>query len=191
MEKFNTRLHDFEEEPPVFLWENISASLGEKNNIRNMNKRRSGMVWIAAAAAFLVFLMLGIFFKSNKEKSQNTVSAVVKPVPSSHQDSIIVNKSLLEKIINTPESQKLVAYNSISKEGHSKKYITIAGPEGQPVKISSKVATLILSADNEYPPKPVWDKKIEKWKQIMLNSTLSPTSTSLVDMLQSSNSSME
>lgn len=191
MEKFNTRLYDFEEEPPVFLWENISASLGEKNNIRTMNKRRSGMVWIAAAAACLVFLMVGLFFKSNRDKSQNTVSAVVKPVPSSRQDSIIVNKSLLEKIINTPESQKLVAFNNITKEGHSKKYITIAGPEGQPVKISSKVATLIISADNEYPPKPVWDKKIEKWKQIMLNSTLSPTSTSLVDILQSSNSSTE
>ena len=125
MEKFNTRLYDFEEEPPVFLWENISASLGEKNNIRSMNKRRSGMVWIAAAAACVVFLMLGIFFKSNRDKSQNTISAIVKPVPSSHQDSIIINKSLLEKIINTPESQKLVAYNSITQEGNSKKYQTL------------------------------------------------------------------
>ncbi len=191
MEKFNKRLYDFEEDPPVFLWENISVSLGEKNNIHIMNKRRSGMIWIAAAAACVVFLIVGIFFKSNGDKVHNTVSAIVKPLPSSHQDSIIVNKSLLEKIINTPESQKLVAFNSLTQEGHSKKYITIAGPEGQPVKISSKVATLILSADNEYPPKPVWDKKIEKWKQIMLNSTLSPTSTSLVDILQSSNSSME
>lgn len=191
MENFNSRLYDFEEEPPVFLWENISAKLGENSNVHHINNRRTGMIWIAAAAACVIFLIVGIFYKSNPDKSHNSVSAVLKPVPSSRQDSIIVNKSLLEKIINTPESQKLIAYNNITQEGHSKKYITIAGPEGQPVKISSKVATLIISADNEYPPKPVWDKKIEKWKQIMLNSTLSPTSTSLVDMLQSSNSAME
>lgn len=191
MENYNTRLYHFEEEPPSFVWENISDNLGENKNIRRMNKRGRGSVWIAAAAACLVILIAGIFYKTNDNKSHNTVSAVIKPVPSSHQDSMVVNNTLLEKIINTPESQKLIAYNHLSNDGHAKKYITIAGPEGQPVKISSKVATLILSADGEYPPKPVWDKKIEKWKQIMLTSTLSPTSTSLVDILQSSNSSME
>ena len=63
------------------------------------------------------------------------------------------------------------------------------GPEGQPVKISTKAATLIVSADDEYPPKPVWNKKIEKWKQIMLSSTLSPTSTNLLEIVQVPSSS--
>ena len=191
MEKFNSRLYHFEAEPPAFIWENISDTLGEKNNFHRIHRKGRGAVWIAAAAACIVFLIAGIFYKTNGDKTHNVVSAVIKPIPGSRQDSMAVNNTLLEKIINTPESQKLIAYNHLSNDGHSKKYITIAGPEGQPVKISSKVATLIISADGEYPPKPVWDKKIEKWKQIMLNSTLSPTSTSLVDILQSSNSSME
>jgi hypothetical protein len=191
MEKYNKRLYHFEAEPPSFIWQNISDTLGEKNDTHRMNRRGRGTIWIAAAAACLLILIAGIFYKTNSDKSHNTVSAVIKPVPTSHQDSMVVNNSLLEKIINTPESQKLIAYNHLSLDGHAKKYITIAGPEGQPVKISSKVATLIISADGEYPPKPVWDKKIDKWKQIMLTSTLSPTSTSLVDILQSSNSSME
>ena len=82
-----------------------------------------------------------------------------------------------------PEEKKLLAFHSQKKTGQSKKYITIAGPEGQAVKISPKAATLILSADNDYPPNPVWNKKINKWKQIMLSNTMSPTSTSLVDIL--------
>ncbi len=191
MEKYNTRLYHFEAEPPAFIWGNISETLGEKNNIHPIHRKGRVAVWIAAAAAIVVILIAGIFYKTSEVKTHNDVSAVIKPIPGSNQDSMAVNNSLLEKIINTPESQKLIAYNHLSLDGHAKKYITIAGPEGQPVKISSKVATLIISADGEYPPKPVWDKKIEKWKQIMLNSTLSATSTSLVDILQSSNSSME
>ena len=74
---------------------------------------------------------------------------------------------------------------------NSKKYITIAGPEGQPVKISAKVATLILSADKEYPPKPVWNSKIDKWQQIMLSNTISPTSSGMMDMFQMVSNNME
>ena len=77
-------------------------------------------------------------------------------------------------------------YENSSRYG--KKYLTIAGPECEPVKISPKVATLIESTDNEYPPKPVWNKKIEKWQEIMLGSTLSPTSTNLLDVVQLSSS---
>ncbi|MBS1738140.1 MAG: hypothetical protein JSS98_16270 [Bacteroidetes bacterium] len=191
MEKFNKRLFDFQAKPPAFIWENISDSLKERNYHQPINRNGKIAVWIAAAAACIVILIVSVFYKPNGNKSHNTVSAIFKPVQGSHQDSMALNNNLLEKIINTPESQKLIAYNHLTADGHTKKYITISGPEGQPVKISSKAATLIISADGEYPPKPVWNKKIDKWKKIMLNSTLSPTSTSLVDILQSSNNPVE
>ena len=122
--------------------------------------------------------------KETKEVAESPVFKVDKLLSQKIKDSINLNHHILETIINAPKSKKLLAYNSVRPMGLTKKYITIAGPEGQPVKISPKVATLIVSADNEYPPKPVWNKKIDKWQQIMLTSTLSPTSTNLMDMLQ-------
>jgi hypothetical protein len=95
-----------------------------------------------------------------------------------------LNQKILETIIHNPPEKKEIIAKDLTKESHGKKYLTVAGPEGQPVKISPKVATLIVSADHEFPPKPVWSKKIDKWKKIMLSSTISPTSANLVDLIQ-------
>jgi hypothetical protein len=100
------------------------------------------------------------------------------------KDSLYQNNKTLAAIIKSTKDKNLLANNTNNPLLNSKKYITIEGPGGQPVKISSKAATLIVSADNEFPPKPVWSKKIEKWKRIMLSSTFSPTSTSLLDIAQ-------
>ena len=71
------------------------------------------------------------------------------------------------------------------------KYITISGPEGEPVKISPKVATLIISADGENPPKPVWNQKINKWQHIMLTNNITPTSGNLIDIIQKASNTIE
>src|SRR5690606_4257864 len=89
------------------------------------------------------------------------------------------NNEALENIINAPADQKLIA----GKTDSGLKYITISGPEGTPVKISPKAATLIISADGEFPPKPVWDKKIDKWQKIMLNQNTASSPTGLMEML--------
>jgi hypothetical protein len=107
------------------------------------------------------------------------------------KDSIKLNNETLENIIKTSKDKNATAQTNSNTISKVKKYITIAGPEGQPVRISPKVATLIESADNEYPPKAVWNKKIEQWKKIMLTSTLSPTSTNLLDIVQASPSTID
>ena len=55
------------------------------------------------------------------------------------------------------------------------RYITIEGPQGQPVKVSSKMATLIDSSETKVSSKPVWNKKINEWREIMKSNTLAPT----------------
>ena len=65
-----------------------------------------------------------------------------------------------------------------------KKYITISGPQGQPVKISSKAASLIVSSDDQNPPNPVWSDKVNKWKDIMKANTLSPATANFLDIVE-------
>ncbi len=106
-------------------------------------------------------------------KATNSLSSSSKsnnPIPQKVKDSLLTNNKTLEAIIKSSKNKNQLVKNYESPETKVKKYITIEGPECQPVKISSKVATLIESADNEYPPKAVWNKKIDKWKQIMLST---------------------
>jgi hypothetical protein len=108
-----------------------------------------------------------------------------KPIsPEKLKDSMILNQKILEAIIHNSKEKKEIVANQWKAVNLPKKYITVAGPEGQPVKISPKVATLIIAADNEFPPKPIWSKKVNKWQKIMLSSTISPTSVGLADLVQ-------
>ncbi|MGH2648040.1 MAG: hypothetical protein ACRDE8_10755 [Ginsengibacter sp.] len=193
MKNFKEKLYNYEADPPGEMWQNINAELNVGNaKIVSMTRfrKRSKFIFygITAAASLIIIFIISIFF-NNSEKNKNTNSASASQVQNLSskqiQDSINLNNKILEDIINTTKDKNLLALNyensSITK---GKKYITIAGPEGQPVKISPKVATLIESADNDFPPKPVWNKKIDKWKKIMLSSTLSTTSTNLLDIVQ-------
>ena len=158
--------------------------------MRGLRKRSKFIFYGLTAAASLVIIFLSSqLFNSGGSQDPNSSASVTATsldnlTATKIQDSIKLNNKILEDIIKSPKDDNMVAYNYENALSKVKKYITIAGPEGQPVKISPKVATLILSADNEYPPKTVWNKKIDKWKQIMLVSTLSPTSTSLIDIAQ-------
>ena len=64
------------------------------------------------------------------------------------------------------------------------RYITIEGLQGQPVKVSSKMATLIDSSDESVPPKPTWNKKINEWREIMKGNTLAPTPGNFLDIIE-------
>ena len=199
MEDFKNKLYNYEADPPEDMWKKISTELnsntGKVVEMRGL-KRRPKIIFYgitAAASLIIIFLISVIFNKSEKHQFENTSASLTQTqqqllISKKIQDSLELNNQILENIINSKKDKNFIAEiyeNSINK---IKKYITIEGPEGQPVKISPKVATLIESADNEFPPKPVWNKKIEKWKQIMLSSTLSPTSTNLLDIVQISSS---
>lgn len=189
MENFQDKLYQLQATPPDNIWDNISNHLDEDKVIQmpaTRNKMRRLYYGLTAAAAVLIILFSTFLF-DNKENSAQVATTHDLRNPSvassqeSLQDSIIENQQLLGSIIKTPESQKVLASNQTING--KKEYITIAGAEGQPVKISPKAATLILSANNEFPPKPVWDKKIDQWQKIMLSNTLTAPSN-LMDMMQ-------
>jgi len=191
MQNFKERLYNHEAPPPPEIWDNISAELenkGSRISTIPTLRRRSKFIFYgltAAASLLIIFLSSVLFNKSGDNLNPNTPPGSVNAIAAEKvKDSLKLNNKTLEAIIRSSKDKNLLTKDDESSLSPVKKYITIEGPEGQPVKISSKVATLIESADNEYPPKPVWSKKIDKWKQIMLSSTISLTSTSLLDIAQ-------
>jgi hypothetical protein len=195
MQNFKEKLYNYEVEPPSGIWQNINAELNVSNtkiaSITGVRKRSKFIFYgITASASLIIIFLISILFNTS-QKNINAVSNSAnhpRNLSKQIQDSLNLNSKILKDIINSTKDKNLLALNYENSSGKGKKYLTIAGPECQPVKISPKVATLIESADNEFPPKPVWNKKIEKWKKIMLSSTFSPTSTNLLDIVQFSSS---
>jgi hypothetical protein len=192
MQDFKNKLYNFEKTPPENLWEEISGNLNnagpteinqEPIKIPGIRGRSKFLYYAITAAASLIILFFITFFlrkdRNSESLAKNSSSKTQSPSAEKIRDSIQLNQQILERIIENP-NKNLIASN-LQKQN---KYITIAGPEGQPVKISPKAATLIVSADNDYPPKPVWNKKIDKWKKIMQTSPTAPTATNLVDILE-------
>ena len=195
MQNFKNKLYNYETPPPEDLWSKISGELDEQKVVQLKGWRgKSKFIYYgatAAAALIIIFVSSTFLNKNSKEFTPEDNFNSASYFSSATVDSINQNYQLLEKIINTPKDKKLLASNNADRGSFSKKYITIAGPEGQPVKISAKVATLILSADKEYPPKPVWNDTIDKWQQIMLSNTFTPTSSGIMDMLQMASNNVE
>ncbi len=189
MQNFKDKLLNYEAVPPKGTWDNISINLdgGDQKVIPLSGlRKKSRFVFygLTAAASLVIIFLSSLFFERGDKKSDlQTVSSVVK---NNDSLSITQTKDSLNNIAlaGIIRSNKTSTTPTEKQSGEKKKYITILGPGGQPVKISSKVATLIVSADNDYPPKPVWDKKINKWKQLMLSNTLSPTATNLLDIAE-------
>ena len=182
---FKETLYNYEVNPPENIWANIDAALSAESAQLPLRKKPRIYLYVASAAASVIIIVIGfiVFNKRPKELSASPAFANQITNGKKTQDSILLNNKILEEIITTTEDKNLLALNyEYSLKG--RKYLTIAGPEGQPVKISPKAATLIESADNEFPPKPVWNKQVDKWQQIMLSNMLSPTSANLLDIVQ-------
>lgn len=192
MKTVKDKLYNYEVNPPEKAWDNIASQIGHAKVV-TMKSRRPLYFAMAGAAAVVIFLAINMIFfnKENPAGNQNAVFKTATNYSRAKKDSIKKNYQILETIIKAPESKKLIASSHLSERGFNKRYITICGPEGEPVKISPKAATLIVSADDEYPPKPVWDKKISKWQKIMLNSSVSASPTNLMDILQQASNNVE
>lgn len=187
MQSFKNKLYNYEAPPPGEMWLHIAEGLQDDKVISlSVHKKSRRRFYIAVAAAAVVIILIGsIFFNSKPTNSEENISSNTKTIsPEQMKDSITLNQKILESIIHSTKEKEEIVSNDLKATNIPKKYITISGPEGQPVKISPKVATLIVSADHEFPPKPIWSKKIEKWKKIMLSSTISPTSAGLADLMQ-------
>lgn len=192
MQNFIEILYNYEAEPPEEIWDNINAELDDNTQQKILKpglRRRSKFIFygLTAAASLIIIFLSSVLFNKSRENQQVKSAASVTEL---QQDNLVSkkikdsNNKILEDIIKSAKDKNSIVQLYENTSSNVKKYIIIAGPEGQPVKISPKVATLIESADNEYPPKPVWNKKIDKWKQIMLSSTLSPFTTNLLDIVQ-------
>jgi hypothetical protein len=191
MQGLKKRLYDFEEVPPESVWENIFKKINEeKKKVVPFNqfRKKSKLYFYFFTDASLVIIFAGTFLFNKcgeNSKGNSGISQAGKSQNSFAEktDSIDQNYEMLENIINAKKDKILLAHTlEKSYQNGKKKYIAIAAPEGQPVKISPKVATLIESTDKEFPSRPVWNDQIAKWKQIMLNSTASPTSADLLDI---------
>ncbi|MEO8820920.1 MAG: hypothetical protein ABI267_08915 [Ginsengibacter sp.] len=188
MQDFKNKLYNYETPPPEEIWNRISEEMPSEKVINIAGHRKSKFVFYAAAAAIsLVIIFLGsLFFKNNKnfDSHDNVATRENTISPQKMKDSMILNQKILESIIHSPKEKKEIVSNDLKETNIHTKYLTIEGPDGKPVKISPKVATLIIYADKEFPPRPVWSDKICKWQQIMLSSTVSPTSAGLADLVQ-------
>lgn len=183
MPHFQERLYNYESAPPQQIWENISAELDANEAVRRIHpfRKRSKVIYygLTVAASLLIIFVSSLFF--NKKQQQNAganLQSDTQNLALANDADDSMNSQILASIIASKRN------GSIQTADDDKKYITVVGPTGQPVKVSTKAATLIVSADNEFPPKPVWDKKITKWSEIMLSSTVSPTATNLLDIVQ-------
>lgn len=187
MQPYKNKLYNYEALPPEEIWRNIAEDLRDEKVISlSTHKKSRRILYITVAAASAVVIFIGSFFLDSKQtNSTKNISSDTKAIsPEQMKDSINLNQKILESIIHNPQEKREIVSNDLHATKIPKKYITISGPEGRPVKISAKVATLIVSADHEFPPKPIWSKKIDKWKKIMLSSTVSPTSAGLADLMQ-------
>ncbi|RNI39793.1 hypothetical protein EFY79_00360 [Hanamia caeni] len=182
MQNFKNKLYDFEVTPPENIWSDISKDLAGNKIIKITDRKKSkSLYYLAIAAASLVIIFLGsLFFKHNSPSSENSTTTVSNKIM---RDSMALNHRILESIIHSPKEKHEIVLNDLQSPDIPKKYITVAGPEGQPVKISPKAATLIIAANNDFPPKPTWSKKVDKWQKIMLSSTISPTFAGIADLV--------
>jgi hypothetical protein len=182
MQNFKNKLYDFEVTPPENIWSDISKDLAGNKIIKITDRKKSkSLYYLAIAAASLVIIFLGsLFFKHNSPSSENSTTTVSNE---KMRDSMALNHRILESIIHSPKEKHEIVLNDLQSPDIPKKYITVAGPEGQPVKISPKAATLIIAANNDFPPTPTWSKKVDKWQKIMLSSTISPTFAGIADLV--------
>lgn len=112
--------------------------------------------------------------KNNTAKNNNKDNFVVKSIPQKTNPSEIKNIAGTTKIDSSHQSAN----------NKNPDYITIANPQGQSVKVSSKMASLMDSSNENSPSKPIWNKKISDWKEIMKANTLAPTPGNFLDIIE-------
>lgn len=199
MQNLKDKMYNYEVTPPKQSWDIIAGSLPDlgKNEdqfpAKKINKTFYYSLSAAAAVAIIVFSLVFWVDKSNKKSNETSVSSA------NFNDT---NRDNPENLLHTDDKITVPKFNpedeisndatSVKDENklkgpaaasNTKKYITITGPQGKPVKISYKAATLIVSSDNQNPSKPVWSDKVNKWKDIMKANILAPTTANFLDIV--------
>ena len=168
MQDLKDKMYNYEVTPPSESWQIIATALDENKVDKSTSfKKRSKVFYLSlSAAAAISIFVVGLIFWQNNNKELDYKITVPKTTST--------NESIMEKESISSRDNKM--------EGDSK-YITITGQQGECVKISSKAARLIVSADNQNPPKPVWSAKVNKWKDIMESNVFAPATANFLDIV--------
>ena len=209
MEDVENKMYNYETPPPDGVWESIAAEL-DTNEARviPMGKKKNKIFYFAAAAASVAIIIFCVIFFTNRSATSNehlTSSTQIKndsvaknnviiTVPTDERVTVKKNTEVKHKIQKEVQDQNQQDQNTATKNtdnvdkdalaSNTSTYITVEGPQGQPVKINSKMATLIDSTESKPSSKPIWNKKINEWREIMKANTLAPTPGNFLDIIE-------
>ena len=173
MQTLKDKMYNYEVTPPSESWQIIATALDENKVGKSPSlKKRSKVLYLSlsAAAAVSIFVAGLIFWQNNNKQLDDKITV---PKATSANESTMGKESIS------------LAENKMED---ASKYITITGQQGECVKISSKAARLIVSADNQNPPKPVvWSAKVNKWKDIMESNVFAPATANFLDVVELTN----
>jgi len=206
MDDVKNKMYDYETPPPDGVWESIVAELDtNKARIIPMGKKKNKIFYFAAAAASVAIIVFCVIFftnrssKSNEQftssnKTKNDSGAknnVIITVPTEERVTVKKNTEVKHKVqkevSDQNKNEETKNTDNVDKDAiasNTSTYITVEGPQGQPVKINSKMATLIDSTESKPSSKPIWNKKINEWREIMKANTLAPTPGNFLDIIE-------
>jgi len=208
MNDLKNKLYNYEATPPPGVWDAIASELdSEKAKVVPLPGKNNKRYYYIAAASIAVILFSVIFFniRSNtkddfiysKQNNSDTTSnnTALLTVPQQEENltkntdtiSVVTDNKLRKGGPNQKISKPTTALEKQDDNNlatNSDRYMTIEGPEGQPVKVSSKMATLIDSSETKTSSKPIWNKKVNEWKEIMKGNTLAPTPGNFLDIVE-------
>lgn len=176
MKNLKDRMYNYEAPPPAESWQIITSALDKQRDDESMHaKKNKNILYVSLAAAAVIIIIFSLFIRfDNSGKFNETANGI-------NQNKITIPKQdgTDQTLIQTANNP-----NEIKTGLALKKYITICSPQGEPIKVSSKVASLIVSSDEQYPPNPVWNDKVKKWKDIMKANILAPTTANFLDIVE-------
>ncbi len=199
MKNLKDKMYNYEVTPPSESWQIIATALDEVNvsNVQPL-KKNNRVFYLSLAAAAVTIIIFSVFIWLNNSDKNVNDTVVVRSATNNNTSDSNTNQNTSDDKITVPEANEddnnlanqtgknkyEKKLNNAESEPNVKKYITISGPQGQPVKISAKVASLIVSSDDQHPPNAVWNDKVKKWKDIMKANTLAPTTANFLDIVE-------
>lgn len=210
MNDVKNKIYNYETTPPEGVWEAIAAELYSNNaKVIPLTRKKNNTFYYVAAASVALIIFSIIFFtnRSSKSNEQFASSTDTTLTDTGSNNNFIMTVPVEEKTtaknnISTTEIQKqdksrkgrldqdqtkhteAAEDSNLLASNTATRYITIEGPQGQPVKISSKMAMLIDSSETKVSTKPIWNKKINEWREIMKGNTLAPTPGNFLDIVE-------
>lgn len=212
MDDLKNKMYNYETTPPEGVWESIVSELDRNEaKVIPLTKKKNNTFYYVAAASVALIIFCVIFF-ANRDSSFPDEPLITSTTDKANGDTthnnFIMTVPVEEKTMqkdNTITNDKSTAQNKSQKGGLDDKqdkdvvndsdsnllasntttrYMVIEGPQGQPVKVSSKMAMLIDSSETKVATKPIWNKKINEWKEIMKGNTLAPTTGNFLDIIE-------